>query len=219
MFTGFTVETQQFMEGLLFHNEKPWFEAHKEEFEKHLRLPFRELALDTQEKMAERFPKFANDLHIARIYRDARRLFGRGPYKEHLWFSLETPGGKETGPALWFEVGAEGFGLGNGIWGAPSVMAQWRKAIDADPAGFLRMAEKTVRGGPFAFYGERYSRPKGHEGVPLDTWYNRKAIGLEMRGDFEGILLSPDLPDFICDSFSVLLPLTEFMRKVTVGVE
>lgn len=29
-------------------------------------------------------------LKTSRIYRDARRLFGRGPYKDHLWFCVRT---------------------------------------------------------------------------------------------------------------------------------
>ena len=28
---------------------------------------------------------------VSRIYRDARRLHGRGPYKDHLWFCVERP--------------------------------------------------------------------------------------------------------------------------------
>ena len=30
-FTGFTSETGEFLWELAFHNEKPWFEAHKEQ--------------------------------------------------------------------------------------------------------------------------------------------------------------------------------------------
>ena len=32
MFEGFTMETSQFLWDLSFNNERPWFQAHKEQF-------------------------------------------------------------------------------------------------------------------------------------------------------------------------------------------
>ena len=46
---------------------------------------FKALAAQTHELMQQRFPDMDCRLHVSRIYRDARRLFGRGPYKDHLW--------------------------------------------------------------------------------------------------------------------------------------
>lgn len=36
---------------------------------------------------------------VTRIYRDARRLHGRGPYKESLWFTVEQPAEQWTQPS------------------------------------------------------------------------------------------------------------------------
>ena len=109
MFTGFSQATQDFLWGLLLNNERPWFEAHRAEYQQHLLTPFRELALDTSDEMRKRFPDLSLTLHIARIYRDARRLHGRGPYKEHLWFSLSDTDWISTA-SFWFEIGAADFG-------------------------------------------------------------------------------------------------------------
>ena len=43
MFTGFTDETVDFMWGIRFNNEKPWFEAHKDIYLNHFYQPMREL--------------------------------------------------------------------------------------------------------------------------------------------------------------------------------
>ena len=51
----------------------------------------RELGAQTQALFSEKFPKLSLNLHVSRIYRDARRLHGRGPYKDHLWFTLRPP--------------------------------------------------------------------------------------------------------------------------------
>jgi uncharacterized protein (DUF2461 family) len=79
MFEGFSQQTGDFMLGLMFNNERPWFEAHRAEYEEYLLKPFKALASDTAELMLSRHPDMGLDLHVARIYRDARRLHGRGP--------------------------------------------------------------------------------------------------------------------------------------------
>ena len=88
MFQGFSKETGEFLWELSFHNERPWFLAHKEQFERVLNEPFKALARDSAALLQERFPDMLIQCHISRIYRDARRLFGRGPYKDHLWFTI-----------------------------------------------------------------------------------------------------------------------------------
>ena len=88
MFEGFTRETSEFLWELTFHNERPWFQEHREQYMRVLHEPFHALAKDTMAEMQRAFPGENFTLHVSRIYRDARRLFGRGPYKDHLWFTL-----------------------------------------------------------------------------------------------------------------------------------
>ena len=115
MFEGFTHQTSDFMWELAFHNERPWFLEHKEQFEQLVNRPFKALAEDTAAQMALRFPRRSFKLHVSRIYRDARRLFGRGPYKDHLWFSLKSDEILLEGPMFWFEIGAADFSYGMGL--------------------------------------------------------------------------------------------------------
>ena len=98
MFEGFTPAAGEFLLALKFNNERPWFLAHKDEFETLVNQPFKALALATADEMARREPALGLNLHVARIYRDARRLHGGGPYKEHLWFSLKDWDGLLRGP-------------------------------------------------------------------------------------------------------------------------
>ena len=52
---------------------------------------------------------------MTRIYRDVRRLHGRGPYKESLWFSIEQPSEEWTAhPTFWFELMPGGVDLRHG---------------------------------------------------------------------------------------------------------
>ena len=105
MFTGFTDETVDFMWGIRFNNERAWFEAHKEIYLTHFYQPMRELGDELYDYIAAKRPDLGLIRKVTRIYRDVRRLHGRGPYKESLWFSIEQPSEEWTAhPTFWFEL-------------------------------------------------------------------------------------------------------------------
>lgn len=209
MFQGFSQETQDFLWGLSFHNERPWFQEHKAEFERVLKEPFAALAEDTARRMAERFPELRLELHVARIYRDARRLFGRGPYKEKLWFSLKNAQSHSWAAAFWFELGAASYGYGMGFFTTPAKMEEFRAAVAANPGRL----ERIIRELPpkFTLGGEPYARPKGDLGETLNPWYNRRSIDLEYQDDFCETLFDPKLPETLAEDFASLMPAWEFL--------
>lgn len=215
MFEGFTSQTSDFLWELAFHNERPWFQAHKEQFEQLLNRPFKALAEDTAALMAQRFPRRGFQLHVSRIYRDARRLFGRGPYKDHLWFSLKSDEILLEGPMFWFEIGAADFSYGMGFYSAtPAQMAAFRRKVDANPARFERLAKAVMKTPDFKVTGEEYARPKGQRSDVIDRWYNRKRLGIEVSRDFGGDALSSGLPEILVDCYEKLMPMFDFFMEV-----
>ena len=214
MFKGFTQQASDFFWELKFNNERPWFLAHKEEFEKLINQPFKALAAETHELMQQRFPDMDCRLHVSRIYRDARRLFGRGPYKDHLWFSLKSSEALLQGPMFWFEIGAADFSYGMGFYSAtPEQMAQFRRNVDANPARFERLAKKIDKNPLFKITGEEYARPKGDHGPIINKWYNRKRLGIECSFDFDGSLLGEDLPRTLVDCYAELMPMYKYFLE------
>ena len=121
MFQGFSEATVDFMWGIRFNNERSWFEAHKAEYLDTFQRPMKALCDEVYERFMDRHPDLDLIAKVSRIYRDARRLFGRGPYKDHLWLSihqpLEHPGSL---PTFWFELEPEGYSYGMGFWEAPA---------------------------------------------------------------------------------------------------
>ena len=211
MFTGFTDKTAGFLWELAFNNERPWFLAHKDEFEQVLNLPFKALAADTMELMESRFPGRDLRLHVSRIYRDARRLFGRGPYKDHLWFSIKSSEALLEGPMFWFEIGAADYSYGMGFYSATAdQMSAFRRSVDANPARFRRIAQELMSDGRFTVTGEEYAKSKGSHDEVIDLWYNRKRIGLEVSRDFGGEALTPELPRLLADAYAKLMPMYDF---------
>ena len=148
MFQGYTQGTVDFLWNLRFNNERGWFQEHKEEFLELVDRPTRALAAQLAEEMTEAFPKLGLELKVSRIYRDARRLFGRGPYKDHLWFSLRKPGERDSCiPCFWFEVAPDHYGYGMGCWEMPpATMAKLRARIDRDPKPVEKLARAVELG-------------------------------------------------------------------------
>lgn len=212
-FQGFTRQTSDFLWELSFHNERPWFLEHKEEFEAVLNRPFKALAADALSLMRQRYPEKEFQCHVSRIYRDARRLFGRGPYKDHLWFTVFEGDPHENGPVYWFELGAATFSYGMGFWDATPAQAEaYRRQIDANPAAFERIIRPIERK-QYRLYGREYKRPRAERPEPISRWYNRRSLSVGRELDFGGDALSEKLPYVVADCFEELTPLYEFMRR------
>jgi uncharacterized protein (TIGR02453 family) len=86
MSSYFTPASFKFLRGLARHNEKAWFEAHRAEYDTHVRQPFLQLITDLQPALAEVSGHFRADPRgnggsLFRIYRDARFSNDKSPYK------------------------------------------------------------------------------------------------------------------------------------------
>ncbi len=207
MFQGFTPEAIEFLWGISFNNNREWFTAHKQEFLNLVDRPLRELSAQLWTAMDAEYPKLGLRAHVSRIYRDARRLHGRGPYKDHLWLVLERPGEDHLGrPAFYFELAPNCFSYGCGFWDmTPQTAAKHRARIERDPKPLAAIARK-IEKSKFTLFGAEYKRPKGDVGKLLNPWYNRKGIGVSFEDNCEGVLFTPDLFDDVHEAFRFLMP-------------
>ena len=208
MFQGFSQEAVDFLWGIRFHNERAWFEAHKEEYLTLVDRPLRELGAQAAQVMGEKYPKLGLGLKVSRIYRDARRLYGRGPYKDHLWFSLRRFREQEGAvPCFYFELAPEYYSYGVGAYDpSPLTMAKLRARVDRDPKPLEKLARRLNRQTEFVLEGELYKRPKGDPGPLLSPWYNRRQITLASDHNCEGVLFTPQLADQVIQGFCFLEP-------------
>ena len=218
MFEGFSPETSDFLWGISLNNDRTWFEAHRAEFERCLNQPFRALAADTLSRMAARWPEEDFQPHVARIYRDARRLYGRGPYKDRLWFTLQRGQRHPVGPMFWFEIDGTGYSCGMGFWeGSADLAAAFRASMDADPARFEALARSLPE--DCRLWGDEYKRPKADRGPILNPWYNRKSVSVGWERLFGGLLYSPDLPEALTEDYSRLMPMYRYFWEVYDGLQ
>ena len=217
MFQGFSEETIQFLWGVTLNNERSWFQAHKQEYLTHLYRPMQELGREVYDEMLARHPELEVNLKVTRIYRDARRLHSGGPYKDHLWLSLERPHdqGEWHGiPALWFEIRAAGYEYGLGYWGTPRDMEVYRRRIQRDPATLEKLVRAFNRQDTFQLSGECYKKSKGSTTALLETWYNRKYLSFTCAREPDELLFSPSLVPALLEGFELLLPLYHYFDQL-----
>ena len=215
-FEGFPKDLPDFLWGLSFNNERPWFNAHREDFERCLDTPIHALAEDVKAAMEERHPGLAPALHVSRIWRDARRLFGRGPFKEHMWFSLGLSGEIYTPlPQFWFGIDAKSWEAGMGCWNMKGdLLERWRKSIDLAPQRLTPIVKALNKHPELHRYGEVYKKPKGDPGPLLYDWYNARSVEMGMTEYFEPDPPGKELLDRVLDVYETLVPLYEYLTTI-----
>ena len=216
MFQGFSPESVEFLWGIRFNNERSWFLPRKQQFQDLLDIPMRQLAAQLHDGMAREFPDVVLQAKVSRIYRDARRLHGRGPYKDHLWLTLRRPGTFENAmPCFYFELAPECYSYGMGCYDPSLVaMAKLRSRIDRDPKPLEKLARKLEEQEQFTLYGQQYKRPKGDPGPLLYPWYNSKHVGLNCDLNCEGELFTPGLTARVLEGFRFLMPYYLYMESL-----
>ena len=121
-FAGFPKQTFEFLTGIAAHNDKTWFDAHRDLYEAGYVAPARAFV----EALGPELRKFAPDVRfepkvngsLQRINRDIRFTKDKRPYKEHLnlWFWHGDAKGWAT-PGFWFSLAQKEVHLGVGMYG------------------------------------------------------------------------------------------------------
>ena len=213
MFTGFTYETVDFMWGIRFNNERTWFEAHKETYLTQFYRPMKELGSEMLDFFQGLRPDGGLICKVTRIYRDARRLHGRGPYKESLWFTIEQPAEQWTAkPVFWFELMPESWTYGMGYYMAkPLTMAKLRARIARDPETMAKLTQDLQGQTEFVLDAENYKRPKSAAPSPLlEPWYQMKSFAICHTDKLTEELFSREVIGRLKDGYRFLLPYYDY---------
>lgn len=148
---GFSTATLTFLRNLKRHNERPWFEAHRAEYEGDVKAPMRELIEEMDVRLARLAPEIIGDpkRSMFRIYRDIRFSTDKSPYKTHAscWLyhrdgsravGREAAGG---GAGFYFQIAPGDSFTGGGMWMPPrEALMKLRDAIAEDPKRFAKIA-------------------------------------------------------------------------------
>jgi len=220
-FTGFSPESLTFFESLAAHNNKAWFEEHRDDFEQLLMEPLKNLVSDLSGAMLTIDPELvtipAVDKTISRIYRDTRFSRNKSPYKTCLWITFKrcSPDWKSA-PCFFFEISADGYRYGMGFYSATrETMDNLRRFIEAKPAEFRKIVTAFGRQDTFSLEGDRYKRLLSPV-LPddLQQWHSRKNICFICQRPVDGRLFTRGICDDLREGFGLLKPLYELLWRV-----
>jgi len=129
-FRGFPPESLEFFRELAAHNNRDWFLAHKDVYQRACRAPMEALVAELEPRVGE--------VKISRINRDLRFSRDKAPYKTYIAAGV---GGN------YISLSADGLFVGGGFY-APDAGAlqRFRAAIDDDTTGRrLQAIVRTLR--------------------------------------------------------------------------
>jgi uncharacterized protein (TIGR02453 family) len=220
----FTKRALGFFRGLARHNEKAWFEAHRDEYESEVRGPMRELIEDLDTRFAQFAPEIGGDpkRSMFRINRDIRFSKDKSPYKTSAacWFhhlnAARTVGAEaDAGSAgYYFYLHPGGSGLGAGIWKpARTQLKRIRDAIADDPKGFDRMARSIPRRfGALTDESALKRMPRGYaEDHPAAKWLRFQSF-TSGRSLTDAQVTSASLAALLAREYEALLPLVRWLN-------
>lgn len=217
MFQGFSDATIDFMWGIRFNNERSWFNEHKQEYIDHFYEPMKALAKELFQRLDDAHPELNLFCKVSRIYRDARRLHGRGPYKDDLWFSFRGPGEQwHDHPTFWFELCPDHWCYGLGFWcGQAATLAKFRARLDRDPKSAEKLIRALNKQNEFVLGGPSYAKAKSAPSELLAEWYNMKNFSFVHEEKNSAVLYDHSLVDRLYEGMEFLVPFYKFLAPIS----
>lgn len=224
----FTSAAFRFFKGIKAHNNKPWFDAHREEYESEVRTPMRELVIEMDGRLRRFAPEMGGDpkRSMFRINRDIRFSRDKSPYKTNAacWFFHRKASGKvgsdgEGGSAgFYFHLEPGKAFVGAGLWMPPRPhLNKIRDAIADDPRAFDKVARGLKRFGGLDDEHMLKRMPRGYdENHPGAKWLRYQSF-VSGRAVKDSAVVSGKLPATLEQEFKALLPLVRWINK-TIGL-
>jgi uncharacterized protein (TIGR02453 family) len=222
----FTKAALSFLRGLERNNNKPWFEANRDAYEREVREPMRDLIEDMDVRFMRFAPEIGGDAKrsMFRIHRDIRFSKDKSPYKTHAacWFSHRNASTRVGGEAnegsagFYFHLQPGGRSMvGAGLWMPPRTqLTKLREAIAGNHAGFGRVVSGLKRrfGGLDEEHGMLKRVPRGYaDDHPAGQWLRYQSFTSgRMLADSD--VVGPQLPAFLARQFEGLLPLVRWLN-------
>jgi uncharacterized protein (TIGR02453 family) len=218
--------TIKFLKNLKKNNNKPWFDAHRKEYEvaKTDFANFIQQVIDKHGKKDSSIKNLVAKDCLFRINRDIRFAKDKTPYKTNFGASINKGGRKAMNSAgYYFHLEPSGSFAGGGIWmPMPEELKKVRQEIDYNFAEFKKIiaAKKFKR-----VYGDlskdaeyMLSRvPKGYEPDNPAAGYLKLKSYIAMIKIKEVDLTSKNLVNKTVTTFEALRPLIEFINNSMEG--
>lgn len=147
----FTDASLDFLRKLERNNARPWFQAHKPDYEAHVREPFQQLLGDLQPTLADISTHYRSEPSgvggsLLRIQRDTRFANDKTPYKAWQGAKLFHARGKQVpAPQFYLHLQPGRSLIAAGFWHPdPPVLRRLRHFIVDNPGGWQAATQSAV---------------------------------------------------------------------------
>jgi uncharacterized protein (TIGR02453 family) len=214
--------TLKFLKEIKKNNNKPWFDAHRDAYEK-ARLDFENFIQSVLDKHSKNDPdlqELTAKKCMFRINRDVRFSKDKSPYKSNFGASMDK-GGKKSGLAGYYfhlEPGGKSF-LGGGLWQPEApVTKRVRQEIDYCYDEFTKLMNSKKFAG---YYGNLYEGenvklskvPQGFEKDNPAAEYVKFKSWLVLHTLPDAELTSPDLVKKTVEAYKLMQPFVKFLNR------
>lgn len=214
-------QTLKFLSQLKRNNNKPWFDAHRAQYEA-ARIDFQnfiQLVIDALQKSDTTITGTEARSCIFRINRDIRFSKDKSPYKAHFGASIKRNGRKSRFAGYYFHCEPGQSFAGGGIWmPEPADLKKLRQEIDYNWDEFQSLlGEKSFK----KMYGDidksaefsLSTMPKGYEkDNPAASYIKLKSVIAEVKLEDEE-LTKATLHRKTVAAFEALQPLLNFINR------
>lgn len=213
--------TLKFLRDLKKNNNKPWFDAHRKQYEQ-ARNDFENFI----QSVLEKYGKNDSDLKelvakkcIFRINRDVRFSKDKSPYKTNFGASMDKGGRKSGLAGYYFHLEPGKSFLGGGIWmPQPDALRKVRQEIDYSFDEFRKIITakrfKAVYGDLYTGEGVQLSKvPQGFEKDNPAAEYLKFKSWLVLTDVNDSLLTSNELVNKTVDAFRVMHPFVKFLNR------
>ena len=218
MFQGYTNEAIEFLMALKFNNNREFFLANRDVYERTLRAPTLALAQLLQPAVQAIDPLLETRPQkvVSRINRDIRFSKDKSPYRDHIWIGYRRPSvvkGTTLGVYVYLDTDSAGYGMGYYAENRP-VMNALRRQILTAPEHVSELTNAALK--QFQLVPTFRKRPQTPDDVPenLRTWYALKCFYIEKPITDTALLFSPALADEVVRGFGELKPFYRFLTEL-----
>lgn len=220
MNTYFSDASFKFLRGLARHNDREWFQAHKADYEAHVRGPFLRLLTDLQPALLQvsehyRAEPKGNGGSLFRIHRDTRFANDKSPYKNWQGARLFHARSKQVeAPAFYLHLQPGHCFIAAGVWHPqPDTLRRIRHFIVDNPGSWKAAAHAPA-------FRRRYDLDEDEmlvrppRGFPADFAFiddlrHRNFVALRAIDD--AVVLGPRLRQVLSADLVALAPFVDYL--------
>ena len=208
----FSRETTDFLFENCLHNDKVWFNEHKQRYNDHVIAPLTSLAEALTPTLLDIDAQLKGS--VARIWRDARYAKDNALFRDTMWCMFIRQ--KNMGlPEFFFVISPDRFLYGGGYYSAGTAsMERVRRLILANDKDFQAALAAYESQDTFALEGEIYKRSRHPDtSEKLRHWLDRKTICFVHNSSDFDLLFSSELAATIAAGYKTLAPMYHFLMK------